>query len=170
MTRPRCLGICLFYNDEDVVDDGITHLLENNHDVVVWNHGSDDRTAAIIEKYGSYIRERHFLPRSFDFYNLFEHVSRYVIENYASQYDWISFPESDEILEGPDRKKSYYDHVCDVVDSPFDWVQFDNVVFWFTNKDDVGEPSPRKRVRHYSIWTDCPPRIYAWRARCMNIR
>jgi glycosyltransferase involved in cell wall biosynthesis len=170
MTKPRCLGICLFYNDDDIVADAITHLLENNHEVVVWDHGSNDNTAAEIDRFAPHIRERHFLPRSLDFSKIFEHVSRHVIENYAHQYDWISFPESDEILEGPDRKKSYYEHVCDVVQSPYDWLQFSNMVFWFTEKDDVAEKSPRKRIRHYSIWKDCQPRVYAWRASHMNIR
>lgn len=170
MAKPRCLGICLFYNDDDIVEDAITHLLENNHEVVVWDHGSNDRTAEMIDKFNPYIRERHFLLRSFDFYRLFEHVSQYVIDNYAAQYDWISFPESDEILEGPDRKKSYYDHVCDVVESPYDWVQFNNIVFWFTSEDFADEPSPRMRIRRYSIWKDCGARVYAWRARCMNVR
>ena len=170
MAKPRCLGICLFYNDDDIVEDAIKHLLENNHEVVVWDHGSNDRTAEMIDKFNPHIRERHFLPRSFDFYKLFEHVSRYVIDNYAAQYDWISFPESDEILEGPDRKKSYYEHVCDVIESPYDWLQFENMVFWFTEKDRPEEPSPRKRIRHYSIWADCAPRVYAYRASRMNIR
>jgi hypothetical protein len=170
MAKPRCLGVCLFYNDDDIVEDALKHLLENNHDLVVWDHGSGDRTAEVLDRFKPYVRERHFLPRSFDFYKLFEHVSRHVIENYAPEYDWISFPESDEFLEGPDRKKSYYDYVCDVVESPYDWVQFENMVFWFTDNDNRDEPSPRKRVRHYSIWANCQPRIYAWRARCMNVR
>ena len=170
MKKPRCLGVCLFYNDDDIVEDAITHLLENNHEVVVWDHGSNDRTAEMIDKFNPYIRERHFLPRSFDFYRLFKHVSRNVIYNYALDYDWISFPESDEILEGPDRKKSYYEHVCDVVESPCDWVQFNNMVYWFTDQDDVAEPSPRKRIRHYSIWKECLPRVYAYRASCMKNR
>jgi glycosyltransferase involved in cell wall biosynthesis len=170
MAKPRCLAVCLFYNDDDIVEDAIKHLLENNHELVVWDHGSSDRTAEEIDKFNPYIRERHFLPRSFDFFKLFEHVSRYVIDNYAAQYDWISFPESDEILEGPDRKKSYYEHVCDVVESPYDWVQFNNMVYWFTDEDFADEPSPRMRIRRYSIWADCLPRVYAWRARCMNVR
>jgi hypothetical protein len=170
MVKPRCLGVCLFYNDDDIAEDAIKYLLENNHELVVWDHGSNDRTSEILDRFRPYIRERHFLPRSFDFYKIFEHVSRYVIQNYAPEYDWISFPESDEFLEGPDRKKSYYNYVCDVVDSPYDWIQFDNIVFWFTDKDNLAEYSPRRRIRHYSVWTDCLPRIYAWRARCMNVR
>jgi glycosyltransferase involved in cell wall biosynthesis len=170
MANPRCLGICLFYNADDIVEDAVKHLLENNHELVVWDHGSTDRTAEILDRFNPYIRERHFLPSSFEFYKLFEHVSRHVIATYASEYDWISFPESDEFLEGPDRQDSYYKYVCDVVDSPYDWVQFNNMVFWYTDKDNPEEPSPRKRVRHYSIWANCGPRVYAWRARCMNVR
>ena len=170
MTKPRCLGICLFYNDDDIVDDAITHLLENNHELVVWDHGSTDGTAAAIDRYSEHIRERHFIPREFDFYKIFEHVSRHVIDNLARDYDWISFPESDEILEGPDRSKSYFEHVVDVCDSGFDWIQFNNIVFWFTERDDLSIASPRKRMRHYSVWWDCPPRVYAWRASKMNVR
>jgi Glycosyl transferase family 2 len=170
MAKPRCLGICLFYNDDDIVEDAITHLLENNHEVVVWDHGSTDHTSRMIDKFNPFIRERHFVPRSFDFYQIFEHVSRHVINHYVQDYDWISFPESDEILEGPDRTKSYFEHVCDVVESSHDWLQFDNMLFWFTSEDDKAESSPRKRIRHYSIWQDCPPRIYAWRASSMNVR
>lgn len=168
--NPKCLGICLFYNDEDIVDEAIEHLLENNHEVIVWNHGSTDNTQLAIDRYKNQIRSMHFLPRSFDFYKLFEHVSKYVIEHYRDQYDWISFPESDEFLEGPSRNKSYYDYVCDVFHSPYDWVQFNNIVYWFTDADDANITSVRQRVRHYSIWKDCGPRVYAWRASAMNIR
>lgn len=168
--KPRCLAIALFYNDDDIVADHLKHMLENNHDVVVWDHGSSDGTAGILDQFNGAIRARHHLPRSFDFYRIFEHVSRYVMDHYAKDYDWISFPESDEFLEGPDRSKGYYDHVCDVVDSPYDWLTFRNQVFWYTSADDQTIASPRQRIKHYSPWLDCPPRVYAWRASCMNVR
>lgn len=168
--KPRCLAIALFFNDDDIVNDHLLHMLENNHDVVVWNHGSTDRTADRIDAFGSVIRAQHFLPRSFDFYKIFEHVSRYVMEHYAKDYDWISFPESDEFLEGPDRTKSYYDHVCDAHEAGADWLTFRNQVFWYTSADDVAISSPRKRIKYYSPWLGCPPRVYAWRADKMNVR
>ena len=167
---PRCLAINLFYNDDDIVEDALTHLLENNHELVVWDHGSDDGTAAVLDRFAPHIRERHYLPRSFDFYKLFEHVSRHVMEHLADQYDWISFPESDEFLEGPDRTRSYYHHVCEVVGSEWDFLQFRNNVFWFTDADDPAILSPRRRIKHYSVWPDCPPRVYGFRARCLNVR
>jgi glycosyltransferase involved in cell wall biosynthesis len=169
-SSPRCLGIGLFYNDDDMVRDALEHLLENNHDLIIWDHGSTDRTAAILDEYNEHFVERLFLPREFDFYRLFETVSRHILDKYAGQYDWISFPESDEILEGPDRSKSYYEHAREVLDSPYDWVQFNNIVYWFTEEDDDAIASPVERIRRYCIWKDCPPRVYAWRASAMNIR
>ena len=168
--KPKCLGICLFYNDEDIVDEAIQHLLRNNHDVIVWNHGSNDNTQGVIDRYKNHILAQHFLPRSFDFYKLFEHVSKYIIETYVKQYDWISFPESDEFLEGPLRDKSYYEYVRDVFESPYDWIQFNNLVFWFTEKDDSNISMVRERIKHYSFWGDCGPRVYAWKAAAMNVR
>lgn len=167
---PRCLGIGLFYNDEDMVRDSVEHLLENNHDLVVWDHGSTDGTAAILDEYQKHFVERLFLPREFDFYKLFETVSHHILDNYVSQYDWISFPESDEILEGPDRGKSYYEHVLDVYESPYDWLQFNNIVHWFTSEDDRSIVSPVERIRRYCIHATCPPCVYAWRASAMNVR
>jgi hypothetical protein len=93
-----------------------------------------------------------------------------VSELTGDAYDWISFPESDEILEGPDRTKSYHAHVLDVLDSPYDWVQFNNIVYWYTSADDSSVVSPVQRIRHYSRWADCAPRVYAWRASAMNVR
>jgi glycosyltransferase involved in cell wall biosynthesis len=167
---PRCLGIGLFYNDEDIVRNALDHLLENNHDVVVWDHGSTDATASILDEYNEHFVERIFLPREFDFYQLFGEVSRHIMSQYTKTYDWISFPESDEILEGPDRRKSYFEHVCDVYESPYDWIKFNNMVYWFTEEDSQHIISPVDRIRRYCIWTSCQPRIYAWRASAMNIR
>ena len=45
MFRFKLLGVLLCYNDADILEDAILHLLEHNHDLVVWDHGSDDGTA-----------------------------------------------------------------------------------------------------------------------------
>jgi len=166
----KALGIGLFYNDEDIVRDNIEHLLENNHDLIVWDHGSTDRTSEILDEYNEHFVERLFLPRSFDFYKIFGAVSTHVMNRYVAKYDWISFPESDEILEGPDRKQSYYEHCLKVFESEYDWVQFNNIVYCFTSEDDPEVVSPRERIRRYCIWRKCSPRVYAWRAEAMNVR
>jgi glycosyltransferase involved in cell wall biosynthesis len=171
MARPRCLGICLYYNDEDIVADSVEHLLANEHDLLVVDHGSTDGTPAILDRYRSQIRERFAVGRDVHLRDLFRGVSEHVLANHRAHYDWISFPASDEILEGPDRSRSYYEHLCEVHESASDWIKFDQFLFWFTERDDPSIASPLARVRHYGVWrTDAPPLIHAFRASAMNVR
>lgn len=168
--RPRCLGVLLCYNDADILEDTIKHLLENKHHLIVWDHGSNDDTGKILDKYNSYFVERKFIPRSFDFYKLYGAMSENLINNYIKDYDWISWPDQDEILEGYDRKKNYYEYVKDVYKSKYNWIRFNNHNFWLTSEDDVTIKSPVERVRYYSVFPDCAPRIRSWRAKVTNIR
>ena len=170
MPRPRMLGILLCYNDGDLVEDSITYLLEQNHDLVVWDHGSTDETPEVIRRFSTHLLETNFVPRSFDFYELYPAMSRHIVGMYLSRYDWVSWPDQDEFLEGPSRSESYSNWVEEVCVSPFDWVQFNNVNYWFTSADDPKIQSPPRRIRRYSLFPDCAPRIRAWRTSVTNIR
>jgi len=170
MFRFKLLGVLLCYNDADILEDAILHLLEHNHDLVVWDHGSDDGTAEVLDKYEKHFRERKYVPRSFDFYNLYPEMSRNLIKNYVKKYDWISWPDQDELLEGPDRTKKYDKWLKEIHKQGHDFIQFNNYNYWFTTADNALEPSPAERVRHYSLFPDCAPRIRAWRASKTNIR
>jgi hypothetical protein len=161
----------LFYNDDDIVYDNIKQLLDNNHDVIVFNHGSTDNTSNVINSLKSELLEIVDIDREkIGLYGVFEFVSRYVMDNYCKYYDWVSFPESDEFLEGPDRKKSYYEYILEAIDSEYAYIQFENYVFWYTEKDDNSIISPIQRVKHYCIKAYGTSRIFSWRSSSMNIR
>lgn len=168
--RPRALGVLLCYNDGDILAESIEHLLANNHRVIAWDHGSTDNTAEVLSMYSRELLEIRYLPREFDFYKLYGTMSEHLISEYVSKYDWISWPDQDEFLEGPTRDCSYYDFVTEVFNSKYDWVQFHNLLYWFTADDDPSVQSAIKRIKHYSNFPDCSPRMRAWRARCTNIR
>jgi hypothetical protein len=170
LRRPRCLGVLLCYNDDDMLAETIEHLLSNNHHVIAWDHGSNDNTPAVLDRYQNNLLERRRVSRDFDFYKLYPAMSEHLIKTYVSSYDWISWPDTDEILEGPDRRQSYFGAIKTVLESPYDWVQFRNFNFWFTNDDDMRELSPVKRIRRYSLFPDCAPRIRAWRSAATNER
>jgi glycosyltransferase involved in cell wall biosynthesis len=167
---PRFLCVLLCYNDGDVIEDVIRHMLENRHDIVVWDHGSDDDTPEVLDRYHHMFVERRSIPRDFDFYELYPAMSRNLMEHYTGRYDWISWPDDDEILEGPDRARTYYEHLLDAYYSPYNYIRFNNFNYWFTEADDPGERSPVKRIRHYGIYPTCAPRIRSWRASVTNIR
>ena len=166
----QLLGVLLCYNDGDFLEDSIRYLLEQNHHLLVWDHGSTDTTSDIIRHYRSELLESRYISRAFDFYELYPAMSRHLIESYAPSYDWISWPDQDEILEGPSRSKTYREWIEEVHASSCNWIQFNNYNYWFTSSDDMTVKSPSARIRHYSIFPDCAPRIRAWRGSATNIR
>jgi glycosyltransferase involved in cell wall biosynthesis len=170
MSRIRCLAVLLCYNDGDLLEESISYLLDQNHDLIAWDHGSTDETPDVLERFRPHLREIRRMPREFDFYELYPAMSRHLIANYAREYDWISWPDQDEFLEGPARDRSYYEYILEAHGSGVDWIEFRNFNFCCTDADDPAIPETTRRVRHYSLRPDCPPRIRSWRARLTNIR
>jgi len=62
MAGIKLLGVLLCYNDADILPDVVEHMLTTNHDLVVWDHGSDDGTAAVLDKYQHQLAERRSIP------------------------------------------------------------------------------------------------------------
>ncbi|MGH9237573.1 MAG: glycosyltransferase family 2 protein [Vicinamibacterales bacterium] len=170
MSKLRMLGVLLCYNDGDILPDAIEHLLENEHDVVVWNHGSTDETADVLRRMRHHLVEMTDISRSVDFYDLYPLMSKHLIAEYVPRYHWISWPDQDELLEGPTRGRPYCRWLEEVATSPHSWIEFNDFVYWHTDADDATVVSPCQRVRHYSMAKHGPPKIRSWRASATNIR
>ena len=55
--------------------------------------------------------------------------------------------------------------------SPYDWIQFNNFNFWWTEADDPSVPNGRSSGSAITAsFADCGPRIRSWRASATNIR
>jgi hypothetical protein len=170
MSKPRMLGVLLCYNDGDILADAITALLNANHDVIAWNHGSSDDTADVLKTFRRHLVETQHISRDVDFYDMYPNMSRHLLREYVARYDWISWPDQDELLEGPSRARSYDDYVREVWESGDGWIEFLNFVFWFTDRDDPAIVSPVERVRYYSLFPGVNPLVRSWRASATNIR
>lgn len=170
MSRLRCLGVLLCYNDGDILADVIEHLLNNDHDVIAWNHGSTDETASVLARLAPHMREVTDISRDVDFYDMYPLMSRHLMKHYVSQYDWISWPDQDEVLEGPSRSKRYIDYLEDVAATSHSWIEFHDFVYWFTDSDPKDVAAPTARVRHYGIARHGAIKVRSWRASTTNIR
>jgi hypothetical protein len=168
--RPRLLGVLLCFNDGDLVREAVRHLLDADHDVIVWDHGSNDETPLVLHDMQPDLVELTTVPRTVDFYDIYRLMSDHLLRHYVERYDWISWPDQDEFLEGPDRTRPYRNWIEHAVQSEYDWIEFNNYTFWWTVDDDPSIESPVRRVRHYSLFPDCSPRIRSWRASCTNLR
>jgi len=169
-SKLRLLGVLLCYNDGDLVADAVRYLREQGHDLVVWDHGSTDETPEVLASLRGELVELTTVPRSVDFYELYPKMSEHLLREYVARYDWISWPDQDEFLEGPDRARSYREWVEEVASSPYDWVEFNNFNYWWTAADDPAIARAVERVRHYGIFLGCAPRVRAWRASATNMR
>lgn len=131
----------LYYNDGDLVEEAVRCLVDQSHDVMAWDHGSTDETPDVLRSLRSDLVELQTLPRSVDFYDLYRKMSEHLLSEYVSRYDWISWPDQDEFLEGPDRARSYRRWVEEVAASSYDWVEFNNFNYWWTSEDDPPSPA-----------------------------
>lgn len=169
--RPRKLGVLLTYDDVDMVGETLGHLLAQDHEVIVWDHGSTDGTLELLHERRRDLLELRSVSRDeVGLYDIYPAMSRHLLSGPAARYDWISWPDSDELLLGTDPDERYADFVDRVVASPHDWVQFRNWNFWWTAEDDPAIESPVERLRHYALFENCAPRIRAWRASATNVR
>lgn len=167
--KVNMLGVLLCYNDGDFLAENIEYLLSQNHHIIAWDHGSTDDTPLVLEKYKEHLLETRYIPRQVDFYDLYQLMSARIIKQYKNKYDIISWPDQDEILEGPFRDKSYYEYLIEFYDSPFSWIRFNNMNFWYSPKDNCEEKTI-DRVKYYSFFPNCSPRIRAWKSQVTNIR
>jgi glycosyltransferase involved in cell wall biosynthesis len=168
----RFLGLLLCYNDDDILGPVIEHLVANHHDVVVLNHGSEDRTEEIALSYvGRGVVDYQLLDRvEVPFKQLYRIAGEYVQTTYGDRYDWLSWPDQDEILEGPDLTRPYHEQVTELLAAGHDWIEFENFVFWYTDADDETLTNPVERLRHYSLYRSASPRIRGWRMSATNER
>jgi glycosyltransferase involved in cell wall biosynthesis len=169
-SAPKFLAVLLCYNDDDILEGAVRYLREQGHDVIAWDHGSTDETPTILRRLRSELVELTTIPRDFDFYKLYPSMSENLKANYVKRYDWISWPDQDEILEGPNRSRSYREWLNEAYESRYDWIQFRNMNYWWTSSDDPSVTSSLERVRHYSWFSDCSPRIRSWRSSATNER
>lgn len=169
---PRFLAVLLCYNDDDMLAPVLEHLVRNRHDVVVWNHGSEDATERIARAHvGRGVIEYQLLDREkVPFKELYGTCAAYLWQTYAGRYDWLSWPDQDELLHGPDLARPYHEQVAELMEAGFDWIEFDNFVFWFTDRDDPAVDDPVERVRHYCLSNPASRRLRAWRFACTNER
>ncbi len=169
--RARKLGVVLTYDDVDIVADTIGHLLEHDHDVVVWDNGSTDGTFERVQEMRPDLLELRRVPKEeLGLYEIYGAMSHHLIDDLASRYDWVSWPDSDEILLGEHSDEPYGEYVDRLVRSPYDWCEFRNWNFWWTEEDDPRVESPVARIRHYALFDNCAPRVRAWRAKVTNVR
>lgn len=194
----KCLAILLFHEEEDLIEDQIKYYKDTNkHDLVVFIHDCTQEVMEKIHKYKEKFICVYELSKEINFRNNEVHNTIYkilrgerikkqkyikknnnIIINFK-EYEWISFPEADEFLEGPNREKNFYEHLCHInEEKSIDVINYITYTYWYTEKDDSKIKSPVDRLKYYSINNpgsisengNSDYKIYTWRGNNTKLR
>jgi len=136
------------YNDEDIIQEVIEHLISQEIPLVVLDNGSTDNTYKICEKFvGDGILElKQFRTQTYQ-WDLILRMLYDIALTHAP--DWVIRSDSDEILESGIKNLTLKKAIEQIDTQGYNLIQFDGFEFFMTNEDD-SEKSVRKKMKYYS--------------------
>ena len=141
------------YNESDIIESVVRHLISQGVDLVILDNGSTDGTYEICSRFLGHgvISIEKLITEHFNFDLLEQQLYQQVLNRDA---DWALLSGADEFLESP------YPHVTleKAIESDdqkgYNLIQFNNFEFWPTEQDYAShESDARKRIRYYT-WND----------------
>lgn len=161
MERIDVVGIIPVYNESDIVEYVVDHLIEQGVKLIVLDNGSTDGSYEICSRYlgkGILTLDR-LVTSKFELQLVLKRL-----QSAAMQYSpgWILLCGADEFLESPYNGLTIAQAITLEDSKGYNVIQFNNFEFWPTELDEsLPEKDPRKRLRYYS-WLD------DWQFRCFK--
>jgi len=143
--------ISAIYNEEDIIQQNLKWYSERGIPNVILDNGSTDGTYNICkELLGNEIYSLKKVP--------FEEHDRELSLKELSKltrdlpFDYLLLADADEFYESPVRDEDLKVSLENEIKKGYNIVRFHNIEFWMTEKDDLSESNPLKRIRHYSFF------------------
>ena len=141
------------YNESDIIESVVRHLISQGVDLVILDNGSTDGTYEICSRFLGHgvLSIEKLITEHFNFDLLEQQLYQQVLNRDA---DWALLSGADEFLESP------YPHVTleKAIESDdqkgYNLIQFNNFEFWPTEQDYAShELDAKKRIKYYT-WND----------------
>jgi len=141
------------YNESDIIESVVRHLISQGVDLVILDNGSTDGTYEICSRFLGHgvLSIEKLITEHFNFDLLEQQLYQQILNRDA---DWALLSGADEFLESP------YPHVTleKAIESDdqkgYNLIQFNNFEFWPTEQDYAShEPDAKKRIKYYT-WND----------------
>lgn len=142
------IGIVLAWNEADCVGNAVRCLLESEHEVHVFQHGSDPDTAEAIAGFGDEITVYSIDRKRVEFWSVFAYISRWI--NRQSGHEWVTFLAADSILFPPSGEQLKRSHVEEAMANGVEVINPTVRCFWITDADDQDEADYLKRLKHFA--------------------
>ena len=150
----RLLGVIMTYNDDDCLHGAIESLLESNHSVWVFDHGSIDSTKKVVDKYPEvnyqYV-DRNQIPNfNVPGQNNIHFVITSFIISKIREFDWVTWIDSDETIDTMDgSKQTFYEMIEDAFEKGYQAIPGYLREYWLNEGDNLQIKDFRQRMIHY---------------------
>lgn len=141
------LGVTMAWNEADCIANAVNCLLDSEHEVHVFDHGSTDGTLDVLESFGTSIKVHRVDRKLVGFLDLFGFISRWI--NAQKGHGWVTWLAADELLMPPSREPLRFHHIWEARQAGIEVIDPFARRFWMSNADDPAEPDYLKRVRHF---------------------
>ena len=143
------------YNDEDIIQEVIEHLISQEIPLVVLDNGSTDNTYKICEKFlGQGILQLQQYKTSTYIYQ-WGLIIRILYDMAMTRSpDWVIRSDSDEILESGKKNMTLKEAITQVDEEGYNLIQFDRFDFYMTDHDNESAKSMKDKFPYYSCYGD----------------
>ena len=149
------------YNEEDIIEEVINHLLSQGIELVILDNGSIDDTFDICKKYvgKGLLKLEKFETDSWNASLFKEMLYHMAIEQ---KPDWVILNDADELLECPKNEINLKNAIENVDKHGCNLIQFNRFDFFMTNEDKSEISSVKERMMYYSYQGDYVYRIWKY--------
>jgi len=149
----KIIGMLSVYNDGNIINEVIEHLLSQNLELVVLDNGSTDGSFEICRKFQDkgILQLKQFQTETYNQFLVYRMLYDMTI---AHNPDWVVKIDSDEFLESGISKMNLKDAIIQVDKEGYNLIQFDRFDFFMTDDDKKNSDSIKNKLRYYSCQGD----------------
>lgn len=151
----KVIGMIPIFNDEDVIEEVIEHLISQGIQIVILDNGSTDSSYKICEKFLDHgvLDLKQFSTPTFIYHE--PSIRRMLYDMAIAQSpDWVIANDSDEILESNDQRFTLKESIEKANLEGCNMIQFNRFDFYITDDDNESVKSTKDKLRYYSYYGD----------------
>jgi len=137
------------FNDEDIIQEVLEHLISQGMELVVLDNGSTDDTYKICKKFldRGIVKLVQFKTNSYKWDLILRMLYDLAIEQSP---DWVIRSDSDEFLESGEKGVTLKDAITQANAGGYNLIQFDRFDFFMTGNDNENAKSIKEKMSYYS--------------------
>jgi len=151
----KIVGMIAVFNEEDIIEEVIEHLLSQGLELVILDNGSTDTTYEKCEKFAQrgQIKLDRFKTKTYDHH--WSSILRALYDLALTQNpDWVIRSDSDEFLESGVKGMTLKDAIIQADAEGYNLIQCNVFDFYMTDDDKESATSIKEKIPYYTFRND----------------